>query len=260
LSGSRTAAKNAHLPAVGRVAGNFERAFVERLALVEELREIDVADLPHALASRAHAAVVDDVADHDPFPLALVDGHGPARLPRGNVEREGGGGSDLRLAEPAPQHPQHRVGVRDGADGRAGIGPHPLLIDDDRGRQPFEDVNLGPRQRRHESLDERAVGLVDQPLRLRGDGAEHQRGFPGSGDTREHRQAPLGDLDADVLQVVLARTLNADQVVTVCGGSTFAKATVDRSGFARATAARLVGGGHACDHPSVSRYVACCAT
>ena len=42
-------------------------------------------------------------------------------------------------------------------------------------RQPFEYVDLGTRHRRHEALHEGAVGLVDQPLRLRRDRAEHQR-------------------------------------------------------------------------------------
>jgi hypothetical protein len=31
----------------------------------------------------------------------------------------------------------------------------------------------------------------------------------------KHRQPPLGDLDADVLEVVLARALDADQVVAI---------------------------------------------
>jgi hypothetical protein len=80
----------------------------------------------------------------------------------------------VRLPEPAEQDAQHGVGVSGGADRGTRVGTHPLLVDDDRGRQPFEHVNLGPRQRWHEALHERAVGLVDQPLRLRRDRAEHQ--------------------------------------------------------------------------------------
>ena len=100
-----------------------------------------------------------------------------------------------------------------------GFGAHPLLVDDDRGRQPFEDVDLGPRQRRHEALHERAVGLVDQPLRLRRDRAEHQRALARAGDAGEHRQPALRDLDADVLEVVHARAVHADQVVAVGDGA-----------------------------------------
>ena len=152
----------------------------------------------------------------------------PTAADRRDVEGEGVGRADVRLAEAAEQHPQHRVGVGRRADRRAGVGAHPLLVDDDRGRQPFQDVDLGPAQRRHESLQERAVGLVDQPLRLRRDGAEHQRRLARSRDAGEHGQPPLGDLDADVLQVVLAGALDADQVVAVCGV--------------------LAGGGHVRDH------------
>ena len=118
-------------------------------------------------------------------------------------------------AEPAEEDAQHRVGVGRGADRRAGVGPHPLLVDDDRGRQPFEYVDLGPRQRRHEALHEGAVGLVDQPLGLRGDRAEHQRALARARDAGEHRQPALRDLDADVLEVVHARAVHADQIVAV---------------------------------------------
>ena len=121
------------------------------------------------------------------------------------------------LPEPAEEDAQHRVGVGGGADRGAGVGAHPLLVDDDRRRQPVEHVDLGPRQRRHEALHEGAVGLVDQPLRLRGDRAEHQRALARAGDAGEHRQPALRDLDADVLEVVHARAVHADQIVAVGG-------------------------------------------
>jgi hypothetical protein len=96
-----------------------------------------------------------------------------------------------------------------------GIGTHPLLVDEDRGRQPVEYVDLGPRQRRHEALHEGAVGLVDQPLRLRRDRAEHQGALARAGDAGEHRQPALRNLDTDVLEVVHARAVHADQIVAV---------------------------------------------
>ena len=71
---------------------------------------------------------------------------------------------------------QHRVGVGGDADRGADVATHPLLVDDDRGRQALEYVDLSGRQRRHEALHERAVGLVDQPLRLqRRSCRRHQR-------------------------------------------------------------------------------------
>ena len=204
-----------HGPAVGGVAGDRDRALGERPALVVELGQVDVVHAAHALAARAHAAVVDGVAHDDPFPTTPVDGHRPARLPLRDVEREGRGRPDVGLPETAEEHAQHRVGVGGGADGGADVGAHPLLIDDDRRRQPVEHVDVRPRQRRHEALHEGAVGLVDHPLRLRGDRVEHQRALARAGDAREHRQPPLRELDADVLEVVHARALHADQIVAV---------------------------------------------
>ena len=48
--------------------------------------------------------------------------------------------ADVRLPEPAEQDAQHRVDVGGGPDRRADVGAHPLLVDDDRGRQALEDV------------------------------------------------------------------------------------------------------------------------
>ncbi len=161
--------------------------------------------MPPAIVNVRFSAFASPLCDHD-----LTD---PAD--RRDVEGEGVGRADVRLPESAEQDAQHRVRVGRGADRRAGVRAHPLLVDDDRRRQPIEDVDLGPRQRRHEALHEGAVGLVDHPLRLRGDRAEHQRALARTGDAGEHRQPALRDLDADVLEVVLARAMHADQVVAV---------------------------------------------
>ncbi len=141
-------------------------------------------------------------------PLAVTDGH---------VEGVGVGRTDLRVAEPAEEDPQHGVGVGDRAHGGAGVGPQPLLVDEDRRRQPLEDVDVGPGHGRHEALHERAVGLVDQPLRLRRDGAEHQRALARAGHAGEDRQPALREVDAHVPEVVDPGAVHADQVVVVGG-------------------------------------------
>ena len=51
---------------------------------------------------------------------------------------------DVRLTEAAEEDAEHRVGVGGGADGGADVGAHPLLVDDDGGRQAVEYVDVGP--------------------------------------------------------------------------------------------------------------------
>ncbi len=203
------------VPAVHAVAGDGERTLVERQAPVIQRRQVEVGHRAHALAARTHAA-----GDVEAAPLL----HGlPAPFERdrtrsadgGDVEGERLGRADVRLAEPAEEDAQHRVGVGGGADRGAGICTHPLLVDDDRGRQPVQYVDIRARQRRHEALDEGAVGLVDQPLRLRGDRAEHQGALARARDAGEHGEPALRELDADVLEVVLSRAVHADQIVAV---------------------------------------------
>ena len=149
--------------------------------------------------------------------LAFVRGHRAAGLARRDVEREGGGGPMCGLPMRLNSTRSIALASVTVPTVERAVRAHPLLVHDDRGRQPFQDIHVRPVHRRHESLHERAVGLVDQPLRLRRDGAEHERRLARSRDAGEHRQPPLGDLDADVLQVVRARALDADQIVAVCG-------------------------------------------
>ncbi len=170
------AAEDTAEPAVHAVAGHLQGALVERLARVVELVQVEVAHRAHALAARAHAA-------QDGVGLALrlrlarpaLYRDGAAAANGRDVEGEGLGRPDVGLAEAAEEDAQHGVGVRDRADGRADVGPHAFLVDDDRRREAVEDVHVGARQRRHEALHEGAVRLVDHPLRLGGDGAEHER-------------------------------------------------------------------------------------
>ena len=202
------------VPAARGVARDGDRALGERLRLVEKLREVDVGDRAPPLASRTHPA-----GDRERLLLGLrprlLDRDRAGAMDRRRVERVGLGRADMRLPEPAEQDPEHRVGVGRGADGGARVAAHPLLVDDDRRGQPFEDVDVGPIQRGHEALDEGAVGLVDQALGFRGDRGEDQRALARARDAREHGQPAFRNLDADVLEVVLARTVDADQVMAV---------------------------------------------
>ena len=207
------AAEDAAEPAVHAVAGNLQRAFVERPGLVVHLRQVEVRHRAAAFAARAHAAGAVEGFLHRSGFRAALDGDRTGRLHRGHVEGEGAGRADMRLAQAAEQNAQHGVGIGGGADGGARVRAHAFLVDHDGRGQAFEHVHVRARQRRHEALHEGAVGLVDQPLRFGGDGAEHQRALAGAGDAGEDGEAALGDGDADVLEVVDAGAVDADEVV-----------------------------------------------
>ena len=158
------ALEDAAVPAVHAVAGDRDRALVDRLALVVERGQVEVGDGAPALAARAHAAGSGEGRFLGSRLGAALD-RDPTTCPdRRDVEGIRAGRADVRLPEAAEEDPQHRVGVGGRADRRAGVGAHPLLVDDDRRRQPVQNVDLRPRQCWHEALDEGAVCLVDQPL------------------------------------------------------------------------------------------------
>ena len=210
------AAEDAAVPAVHAVAGDRQRTVGERLAVVVQRGEVEVGDRAHALATRTHPAQVDRIVDHVLLDsAALLGAHHPAGLPRRDVEGERRGGPHMRGPQPAEEDPEHGVRVSGSAHRGAGVRAHPLLVDDDRRRQPLEVVHVRTRQVGHEPLHEGAVRLVDHPLRLSGDGGEDQRALAGAGNAGEHRQTAFGDLDADVFEVVFAGSDHADQIVAV---------------------------------------------
>ena len=200
-------------PAVRRVARHQDGALAERLRLVDDHRHVEVGDGAAPFALRTHPAEVDGVLDD--LLLALGAGHDAARPGGGDVEGERRRAADVRGAEAAEQAAQHGVRVGDRAERRAWVRTEALLVDQDRGRQALEDIDVGSRQVRHEDLDEGRVRLVDQPSRLGGDGVEHERALARTRDAGEHRQPALRDVDADVLEIVLARTLDPDELVAV---------------------------------------------
>ncbi len=230
-TGSR---EDLHTPAVSGVAGNRQRSPVEGFGVVIELAQVNVVDLAHPLTARAHSPG-HRVALFDGLFIADLDRPGPTD--RRDVKCKRLGRSHVRLPQPAEHDPQHGVGIRCGSHGGAGVRTHTLLVNDDRGGESLESVDVGTREGRHKSLEEGAVGLVDHPLRIGGNGAEHQRAFSRSGDARKHGEATLRDVDTDVFEVVLARPLHTNHIVAVgqwCGQGV-------RAGVGRDT--------HPCLHP-----------
>ena len=207
------AAEDPAVPALHAVAGHLQRPFVERERVVVELAQVEVGDGTAALTGLAHAA---DPLVGDPLALlvALLEDAGP--LGRGDVEGEGLRRADVGLADPAVQDPQQRVRVGDRPHGRAGVAAEPVLVDQDRGGDAVEQVDLGPGLGRHEALHEGRVGLVDQPLRLGRNRPEDERTLSRAGNAGEGGQPPLGDLDVDVAEIVDPRSVDADRIVAVC--------------------------------------------
>src|SRR5690606_13243266 len=95
-------AEDAAVPAVHAVAGDRYRAVVERLLVVVQLGQVDVVDLSHALASRAHAASDAERALLG-LAAALLDRDLPHPAGGRHVEGEGVGRADVRLAQAAEQ-------------------------------------------------------------------------------------------------------------------------------------------------------------
>lgn len=124
----------------------------------------------------------------------------------------------MGLAEAAEEDAEHRVGIGCGANGGAGVAAHSLLVDDDGGANPLEAVDFGAGEGWHEALDEGAVGFIDEPLRLGGDGSKDEGRLAGARDAGEDGEPALGDVERDVLEVVLAGAAHLNPVVTVGGG------------------------------------------
>ena len=224
------------VPAAGRVPRHQERTLLERLVLVEQLGEIQIGDLPHALTARAHPTDPGVAGPLRDGPVTLLHRHRPGGTHAGDVEGVRARAADVRLGELGEQGAQVGVRIGDGADGGADVRAHPLLVDDDRGGQALQGVHIGPRQLGHEPLHEGAVGLVDHPLRLGGDGAEHERALARAGDPGEDRQPPFGDVEGDVAEVVRPGTAHADQIVGIgrmvggTGGSRHRAGSSERDG------------------------------
>src|SRR5690606_11933367 len=150
---------DAAVPTVHAVAWDDQGALVERLAVVVERRAVEVGDRTQALAAGAHPTG-DGEAPHLRR-LAAPALYGQRALParRSHVERERLRGTDMGLTQTAEEDAEEGVGVGGGADRRADVRPHALLVDDDRGGEALQQVDVRAAEAGHEALHERAVGL-----------------------------------------------------------------------------------------------------
>ena len=121
-------------------------------------------------------------------------------------------------ADAGVQQAQVVVDLGDRADGRAGVAAGRLLVDRDRRRQALDDVDVGLVHLPEELAGVRRQRLDVAALALGVDRVEGQAGLAGPGQPGEHDQLVAGQLDVDVLEVVLAGAAHRDDGRSGCGG------------------------------------------
>ena len=114
-------------------------------------------------------------------------------------------------ADAGVQQAQVVVDLGDRANRRPGVPARRLLVDRDRRRQPFDDVDIGLVH-----LPEELAGVGRQrldvaALALGVDRVERQARLARPGQAGEHDQLVARQLDVDVLEVVLASAPDADR-------------------------------------------------
>jgi hypothetical protein len=83
------------------------------------------------------------------------------------------------------------------------------------GRQVRDRIDVGLPVAREAALLEQREGVVQLALRFSADRVEDDRGLTGARDPSEHRNFTARYVERDVLQVVLARAADLDEVVHV---------------------------------------------
>ncbi len=118
----------------------------------------------------------------------------------------------MRRAHARVQQAQVVVDLGDGADRRARIVRRRLLFDRDRGRQAFDQVDIGPFHQLQELAGVRRQRFDVAPLPFGIQRVECERAFARAGQTRDHDQPVSRQVEIDVLQVVRAGAANANFV------------------------------------------------
>ena len=116
------------------------------------------------------------------------------------------------LPDPGVEHPQVVVDLGDGPHRGPGVPGRGLLVDGDGRGQALDEVHV---RLLHLAQELPGVGrqrLDVAPLALGVDGVEGQRALPGAGQAREHDERVPGEVERDVLQVVLTGTVNHEPV------------------------------------------------
>ena len=70
--------------------------------------------------------------------------------------------------------------------------------------------DIWPSLRLHKPLHETRVRFINQPLRFRSNSVKDQRGLAGTRNASKDSELTLGDINADIFQVIIARTNDAN--------------------------------------------------
>ena len=131
----------------------------------------------------------------------------------------------VRVPDPRPQQAQVVVDLGHGADRRPRVARGGLLVDRDRRRQPLDRVHVGLVHLAQELAGVGRQRLDVAALALGVDRVEGKARLTGPGEPGDDDQGVARQLEGDVLEVVLARTRDADAVIggddsILGGGST----------------------------------------
>ncbi len=195
------------------------------VALVQDDRFLEHADAPIDLHAReavraqllqelpvlALAAPDDRGEHHEARPLGqahrLVDDLlGRLADDRPSADRA------VRLAHARPQQTQVVVDLGHGPDRRARVARSRLLVDRDRRREPLDRVHVRLVHLAEELTRVGGQRLYVATLSLGVDRVEGEARLARAGQTGDHHQGVPGQLQGDVLQVVLARSADDDLV------------------------------------------------
>ena len=160
---------------------------VERFVEIDELVDVEFADLAEAGTTRAAA--------------------------RGVVEGEGVAIADEGRANAREEEAEESVDVGIGGDGRAAVGGRLALVDDDGDGHVLDTLDLRAAVFREILLYEGREGLVEFATAFGGDGVEAERALSRAGDACEDGNLMFRDFERDVLEVVLAGVGDIDKVV-----------------------------------------------
>jgi hypothetical protein len=116
-------------------------------------------------------------------------------------------------ADAGEEEAQVVVDLGDGADRRAGVATGALLVDRDGRREPLDVVDIGLLHLAEELAGVGGEALDVAALPFGEDGVEGEGALAGAGEPGQHDQLVAGDVDVDVLEVVLAGAADADRVV-----------------------------------------------